>query len=127
MMYVIIIALVLALLYYIFFRTGLVFMFLDVSGLSMYPTLQDGEQLFSVRTYLCRPVEVGDIVVARPKACGGDKLVIKRVHSKTFSPYLQTNTYYILGDNADESHDSRDYGWITEKEIVAKVMMNKSQ
>lgn len=113
----IIIALVLTL-YIILFHTPLIIMFLTVSGRSMFPTLVEGEFLWSVRSYLCT-IRVGDIVVAKPYECK-DKLVIKRVHK------IENGYYYLLGDNADESYDSRNYGWVSKKEIVAKVMKSKS-
>lgn len=118
----VLIALVLIALYIVLFHTSLILMFLTVSGRSMYPTLVDGEKLWSVRTYLV-PVEIGDIVVAKPYALADDpsldynRLVIKRVHR------AENGYYYLLGDNPDESYDSRNYGWVSKKEIVAKVMM----
>ena len=113
----IIIALVLTL-YIILFHTPLIIMFLTVNGRSMFPTLVEGDNLWSVRSYLCT-IRVGDIVVAKPYECD-NKLVIKRVHR------IENGYYYILGDNADESYDSRNYGWVSKKEIVAKVMKCKS-
>lgn len=118
----VLIALVLIALYIVLFHTSLILMFLTVSGRSMYPTLVDGEKLWSVRTYFV-PVEIGDIVVAKPYALADDpsldynRLVIKRVHR------AENGYYYLLGDNPDESYDSRNYGWVSKKEIVAKVMM----
>lgn len=97
-------------------------MFLTVSGCSMYPTLREGDKLWSIRSYFV-PIEVGDIVVASPYALLDDpsldanRLVIKRVHR------AENGYYYLLGDNTDQSYDSRNYGWVSKKEIVAKVMM----
>ena len=113
----IIIALVLTL-YITLFHTPLILMFLTVNGRSMLPTLVEGDKLWSVRSYLCR-VRVGDVVVAKPYSCN-DRLVIKRVHR------IDNGYYYLLGDNAGESYDSRNYGWVSKKEIVAKVMKCKS-
>ena len=74
----IIIALVLTL-YIILFHTPLIIMFLTVNGRSMFPTLVEGDNLWSVRSYLSTR-RVGDIVVAKPYECD-NKLVIKRVHN----------------------------------------------
>lgn len=93
-------------------------MFLTVNGRSMYPTLKEGDKLWSVRSYLC-DIQVGDIVVAKPYKCD-DRLVIKRVYR------IDGMMYYLLGDNPSESYDSRNYGWVSKKEIVAKVMKSKS-
>lgn len=116
----IIIALVLTLLYFLITHTSIIFMFLIVSGRSMFPTLNEGDKLTSVRSYLCK-IKVGDIVVAKPYPCD-DRLVIKRVAEIEAQGYY----YYLLGDNPDESYDSRNYGWVSKKEIVAKVVTRKS-
>ena len=112
-----IVALVL-LLCVLLFYTPFILMFLTVNGRSMLPTFVEGDNLWSVRSYLCK-IRVGDVVVAKPYKCN-NKLVIKRVHS------IKNGYYYLLGDNADESYDSRNYGWVSKKEIVAKVMKCKS-
>ena len=114
---VLIIALVLTL-YFLLTHTPIIFMFLTVSGRSMFPTLTEGEKLTSVRSYLCK-LNVGDIVVAKPYECD-NRLVIKRI-ANTEGDY-----YFLLGDNPDESYDSRNYGWVSKKEIVAKVVTRKS-
>ena len=114
----IIIALVLILLYYLLTHTPLIFMFLTVSGRSMFPTLTEGEKLTSVRSYLCK-LQVGDIVVAKPYP-NDERLVIKRIAD------IKGYCYYLLGDNPDESYDSRNYGWVWKKQIVAKVVTRKS-
>ena len=113
------IALVLTL-YYVFTHTSLVLMFLTVSGRSMFPTLTEGDKLTSVRSYLCK-LYVGDIVVAKPYYEGcSNRLVIKRIAKR------EGDYFYLLGDNPDESYDSRNYGWVSKKEIVAKVVTRKS-
>ena len=117
MNFIYLIALVL-MLYFLLTHTSLIFMFLAVNGRSMLPTFYDGEKLTSVRSYLCR-INVGDIVVARPYGCDA-RLVIKRVSS------IEGGYYYLLGDNPNESYDSRNYGWVSKKEIVAKVVLRKS-
>ena len=114
---VLIIALVLTL-YFLLTHTPIIFMFLTVSGRSMFPTLTEGEKLTSVRSYLCK-LNVGDIVVAKPYECD-NRLVIKRVAN------IEGDYYFLLGDNPDESYDSRNYGWVSKKEIVAKVVTRKS-
>lgn len=113
-----IIALVLILIYFLLTHTPLILMFLTVSGRSMYPTLVEGEKLTSVRSYLCK-LQIGDIIVAKPYECD-NRLVVKRIAN------INGNHYYLLGDNPDESYDSRNYGWVSKKEIVAKVVIRKS-
>ena len=116
---IVLIALVLTL-YFLLTHTTFIFMFLTVSGRSMFPTLNDGDKLTSVRSYLCR-LNIGDIIVAKPNAYGCDnRLVIKRIAD------IKGDYFYLLGDNPDESYDSRNYGWVSKKEIVAKVVTKKS-
>lgn len=68
----------------------------------------------------------GDVVVARrglPKARQvaifrrGDREVIKRVSE------VKRSRYYLLGDNAEESTDSRHYGYVTKKDILGTIML----
>ena len=82
-------------------------------GTSMNPTLRDGEVVLVDRG---APIEVGDIVVARhPIEQGSD--VVKRV-----ARINQSGHYYLVGDNLDDSTDSRHYGPVTSEYIKGKVV-----
>ncbi len=80
-----------------------------VSGDSMLPTLKPGQLVFGFRS---QAAETGNVVVFRHN--GLEK--IKRVAK------VDDDKVYLLGDNPDHSTDSRQFGWISKKEIMAKVI-----
>lgn len=79
-----------------------------VRGSSMTPTLSPGDIVIGSRG---RP-RVGSIVVARLEA----REVIKRVER------IEAGQYYLVGDNRDESTDSRHYGKVDESAILGTIM-----
>jgi nickel-type superoxide dismutase maturation protease len=82
-------------------------------GTSMNPTLKDGEVVLVDRE---AAIEVGDIVVARHPIEQGSE-VVKRVDRID-----ERGHYYLLGDNLDDSTDSRHYGAVTREYIKGKVV-----
>lgn len=80
-----------------------------VVGQSMQPTLPPGT--VAVGWKLKRP-RLGDIVIAKPK----DREVIKRVFK------ISSAGYFLLGDNSAYSTDSRTFGWLTKRQIIAVVI-----
>lgn len=115
-----------------------------VDGLSMYPTLKDGEVLLGSRF---GKIERGDIVVAQRE----DYYVIKRViglpgesvkgnNGNVYingqllkEDYVVNNSYdnweyvvgedeyLLIGDNRPNSYDGRDYGPIKVKDIEQQI------
>ena len=83
-----------------------------VQGRSMRPTLEPGRLVWVAHRR--RPVP-GDIVAARPAACGG-RAVIKRV-----AEVPRDGEYVLLGDAPDESTDSRSFGSVRADEIIGHV------
>src|SRR5687768_9190438 len=82
-------------------------------GKSMNPTLSDGEVVLVDRQ---ADIEVGDIVVAKlPVEQNGE--VVKRV-----SRVSERGHYFLIGDNPDDSEDSRHYGAVTREYIKGKVV-----
>ena len=82
-------------------------------GTSMNPTLKDGEVVLVARE---AAIEVGDIVVAK-HPFEQDSEVVKRVERIN-----ERGHYFLVGDNLEESIDSRDFGAVTREYIKGKVV-----
>ena len=80
-----------------------------VMGDSMLPTLRPGNIIVGIWPRYIRP---GDVVIVRHE--GLDK--VKRVKD------LVGDRVYLVGDNATNSTDSRDFGWLESRYILAKVL-----
>lgn len=82
-----------------------------IYGDSMIPTLKEGHEILCYKwAYAKNPPKVGDIVVARIK----DLEIIKRVM------FVRDDEVYLRGDNEQQSTDSRNFGWINNRQIVGK-------
>ncbi|OGE64695.1 hypothetical protein A3J13_00820 [Candidatus Daviesbacteria bacterium RIFCSPLOWO2_02_FULL_36_8] len=81
-----------------------------VSGNSMYPTLKEGQDVLSINWFV-NP-KVGDIIVL--KYLGRE--LIKRIEK------IEGEHVFVVGDNHDESTDSRHFGSINIDNIVGKVV-----
>jgi nickel-type superoxide dismutase maturation protease len=80
----------------------------------MNPTLKDGEVVLVDREPAT--IEIGDIVVAKhPIAQTGE--VVKRV-----ARINERGHYFLIGDNPDDSEDSRHFGAVTREYIKGKVV-----
>ena len=82
-------------------------------GTSMNPTLRDGEVVLVDRD---ATIEVGDIVVAKHPIEQNSE-VVKRV-----ARINERGHFYLIGDNPDDSTDSRHYGAVTRDYIKGKVV-----
>ncbi len=91
-----------------------------VSGPSMYPAYQEGDRVLIDR-YLWRVtgLHTGDVVVF-DHPLGRASLDIKRVSGLP----AERGTYYLLGDNANNSTDSRKFGSIPTSYIFGRVILN---
>jgi len=78
----------------------------------MAPTLHAGQLVIGRQT---RDLKPGDVVIASHN--GLEK--IKRIEKQ------QGDLIYLLGDNAEASTDSRTFGWVQAKTIIAKVVWPK--
>ena len=83
-------------------------------GTSMNPTLKDGEVVLVDRKP--EKIEVGDIVVAKhPVEQTGE--IVKRV-----ARINERGHYFLVGDNAEDSNDSRTFGAVSREYIKGKVV-----
>lgn len=94
---------------------------------SMEPTLERGSYIIGCRIY--SNLETGDIIIFRHDG----KLLVKRiaavegdmVESSRISLTVPEDCYYVLGDNADNSYDSRSWTdpFVRKADVVAKLIL----
>jgi nickel-type superoxide dismutase maturation protease len=83
-----------------------------VAGHSMEPALKHNQIIIaSSIPYIFRKPHTGDIVVLSHSKC-----IIKRIVK------VKENEVFVVGDNKNESTDSRNFGWVNKKEIIGKVI-----
>lgn len=83
-----------------------------IEGDSMYPALRDGDRV------LINPhdkVRVGDIVLANHPFKSSVR-IIKRV-----AEILDDGRYFLVGDNALESTDSRSFGALRPEDVLGRA------
>jgi phage repressor protein C with HTH and peptisase S24 domain len=85
------------------------FLIRQVQGDSMAPTLRAGQIVVGRQT---RELKPGDVVIVLFRSL--EK--IKRIERQ------QGDLIYLLGDNPAASTDSRSFGWVQAKTIVAKII-----
>ena len=83
-------------------------------GKSMNPTLKDREVVLVDRE--AEKIEVGDIVIAKHPVEQNSEIV-KRV-----AQISERGHYFLVGDNLDDSNDSRHFGAVTREYIKGKVV-----
>lgn len=104
-----------------------VFLLGYVPSASMEPTLREGSMIIGTRIY--GELNNGDIVVFKHNG----ELFVKRiaagpgeeinVEGKTY--HVPPNAYFVLGDNSENSYDSRywESPYISEEYIIAKIII----
>jgi nickel-type superoxide dismutase maturation protease len=86
-----------------------------ITGHSMEPELLQGTQvLVSSIPYLFFRPKTNDVIAFKNKE--DKKIYVKRIVG------IKNNTFYVLGDNKQDSKDSKSFGWITKKDIIGKVI-----
>ena len=122
-----------------------------VRGISMQPTLHEGDRVFVVKYRFGRNPARGDVVVLkdiigssemlikRVVAVGGDRVTIrngsvmvndKYYHNNTEIPLDQPYTLivpddsiFVMGDNESRSFDSRTFGSIRLDKVVGRAVL----
>ena len=124
-----------------------------VKGKSMYPTLHNNEIAFYTRIIphfergdvLSVRMPSGDYYVKRVIAVGGDTVDIrqgklyvngeemeepyingateKKIGGVEFPYTVEDGKLFVMGDNREESMDSRDFGAVIRKQIKGKVLL----
>jgi nickel-type superoxide dismutase maturation protease len=87
-------------------------------GKSMNPTLKDGETVLVDRA---AKIEIGDIVVAKHPIEQTSEIV-KRVERIN-----EHGHYFLVGDNLEDSNDSRHFGAVAKNYIKGKVVARLSK
>lgn len=78
----------------------------------MEPTIHQGERVLVAKRWLL-PITAGSIVILHhPQS---SKVLLKRVKE------IKGKMVFVVGDNMNESTDSRDFGWIEKKNIMGKI------
>lgn len=91
-----------------------------VEGDSMHPTLAPGKYVIGRRLLFKKNCKLNKIYIIHLKDVDGKPYyVIKRLCRIT------QKGYWFLGDNSKVSHDSRHYGYVNPKKVIAVVMTRK--
>ncbi|MGH7203860.1 MAG: signal peptidase I [Candidatus Levyibacteriota bacterium] len=86
-----------------------------ILGISMSPTLRDGQIIFLNRlSYLFRKPQKGEIIACKDPR--DQKILIKRITK------IAGDNYFVEGDNKKYSTDSRVFGMIRQSDIIGKVI-----
>lgn len=89
------------------------FPIVKVCGNSMYPTFSEGDIIITSRIY--KKPELGSVYIYESPYEKG-RFVIKRLHC------ISRAGFYFLGDNPDDSYDSRHYGAVRGSNIKCKYI-----
>ena len=102
-----------------------------IHGHSMLPLLRPGTVVIvDERAYARRPPRRGEIVAVRAPRVGGEAAV-KRITGVPNEPvtvgartwYLGADEYFLLGDQAHDSLDSRTLGPVIRQELIGPVWL----
>jgi signal peptidase I len=112
------------------------YLLVAIEGTSMAPTLRPGARVLARRVRRV-PVRCGEVVVLRhPARAPGEAALVKRVaatagctvppavrraHDWPDSMRVPRGSLIVVGDNPTESFDSRDFGFLDERDVIAIV------
>lgn len=101
-----------------------IFPIVEVVGDSMFPTYKDGEILLGTRLYKKSQLKVGDVILYRMNEEGDTRIVVKRIEK--IREYRGDLQFFCVGDNSSVSFDSRYYGYVSSKQLVCKLIDQRS-
>lgn len=81
-----------------------------VRNTGMAPKLRPGQWI--IATALYRKLRPGQVVIVERD----NKELIKRIER------IEDHKLFVIGDNLDNSMDSRQFGWLDEEQVVARVL-----
>jgi len=81
----------------------------------MEPLIKNGEQIIiSYIPYWFKNPQINDIVAFKEKS---DKVLLKRIIQ------IKSGKYFVKGDNQNDSLDSRNFGYISKKQILGEMII----
>jgi nickel-type superoxide dismutase maturation protease len=82
----------------------------------MSPTFNEGEEILVNRlSFLFKKPKAGDIIACKDPR--DRKILIKRISK------IEDNKYFVVGDNKQNSTDSRKFGMIEKSDILGCVLL----
>lgn len=81
-----------------------------VVGGSMVPRLEPGRLIVAAKWR--KHFRPGDVVIARYRG----REIIKRIER------IEPSRIFVIGDNLGQSTDSRHFGWLSRRDVIAKVV-----
>ncbi|MEK6963216.1 MAG: nickel-type superoxide dismutase maturation protease [Nanoarchaeota archaeon] len=94
--------------------------FYKVIGKSMEPAYSEGDYLIVNRiAFYFRKPKKGEAVLLEDPRTG--KVILKRIQA------VKKQRYYVLGDNKNQSTDSRAFGWVPSEKILGNVLWRISR
>ena len=101
------------------------FPFIEVVGDSMHPTYKNGEIIVGCRLFRKSKIKVGDVIVYYSPTDSEKRRVIKRVEFTAKDK--RKRLLYCLGDNSEESYDSRHYGYFNANLVICKIINQRGK
>jgi signal peptidase I len=93
-----------------------------ITGDSMYPSFRNNEVVCALRLLYKSNLRKGNVYVFNKPYITERRILIKRLHKVISISETRHKKYYFLGDNAANSCDSRDFGYVRERDVIAKVL-----